>query len=40
MKRFPEKVQKSPITPLPAGRQGLRTDDTDSRYIETERKSV
>jgi hypothetical protein len=26
-----EKVQKSLITPLPAGRQGLKTDYTDAR---------
>jgi len=30
-----EKVQKSLITPLPTGRQGLGTDYTDSKWIET-----
>jgi hypothetical protein len=29
-----EKVQKSLITPLPAGRQGLGTDYTDTKCIE------
>jgi hypothetical protein len=29
-----EKVQKSLITSLPTGRQGLGTDDTDTKCIE------
>jgi hypothetical protein len=29
-----EEVQKSLITPLPAGRQGLNTDYTDKIYTE------
>ena len=35
-----EKVQKSLITPLPAGRQGLKTDYTDARCIGKPGKSV
>ena len=35
-----EKVQKSLITPLPAGRQGLKNDYTDARCIGKPGKSV
>jgi hypothetical protein len=35
-----EKVQKSLITFLPAGRQGLEADYTDRKFIEKSIKSV
>ena len=35
-----EKIQKSLITPLPAGRQGLKNDYTDARCIGKPGKSV